>query len=114
MEVRGRDILAGLPKTITVTSQEIREALSEPVSSILESIRITLERTPPELSSDLLDRGIVLAGGGALLRGIPDLIGQETELPVNLAPEPLTCVAMGAGKYLEEIDNIRMRSRNGF
>ena len=114
MEVKGRDQVTGLPKTIAITSEEVRQALAEPMKLIIEVIKETLEETPAELSADLVDRGIVLAGGGALLRGIPDLIGQETELPVNLAPEPLTCVAMGAGKFLEEIDNIRLRSRNGF
>lgn len=114
MEVKGRDQVTGLPKTITITSEEIRQALAEPMKLIIEVIKETLEETPAELSADLVDRGIVLAGGGALLRGIPDLIGQETELPVNLAPEPLTCVAMGAGKFLEEIDNIRLHSKNGF
>ncbi|OGR85429.1 MAG: rod shape-determining protein [Elusimicrobia bacterium RIFCSPLOWO2_01_FULL_54_10] len=114
MEVKGRDQVTGLPKTIAITSEEVRQALTEPMKLIIEVIKETLEETPAELSADLVDRGIVLAGGGALLRGIPDLIGQETELPVNLAPEPLTCVAMGAGKFLEEIDNIRLHSRNGF
>ena len=114
MEVKGRDQVTGLPKTILITSEEVRQALAEPMKLIIEVIKETLEETPAELAADLVDRGIVLAGGGALLRGIPDLIGQETELPVNLAPEPLTCVALGAGKFLEEIDNLRMHSRNGF
>ena len=114
MEVKGRDQVTGLPKTIAITSEEVRQALAEPMKLIIEVIKETLEETPAELSADLVDRGIVLAGGGALLRGIPDLIGQETELPVNLAPEPLTCVCMGAGKFLEEIDNIRLHSKNGF
>src|SRR3989338_8080173 len=91
MEVRGRDILAGLPKTITVTSEEIREALSEP----LEAIRIALERTPPELCSDLIERGLILAGGGALLRGLDKLISEETGLPVHIADDPLTAIALG-------------------
>ena len=107
MEVRGRDILAGLPKTITITSQEIREALSEPISSILEAIRITLERTPPELSSDLLDRGIVLAGGGALLRGLDKLVAEETGLPVHIAEDPLTAIALGTGRYLSDINLLK-------
>jgi len=102
LQVRGRDILAGLPKTITITSQEIREALSEPLSAILESIRVTLERTPPELSADLIDRGIVLAGGGALLRGLDQLISEETGLPVHIAEDPLTAVALGTGRYLSD------------
>ncbi|OGR82101.1 MAG: rod shape-determining protein [Elusimicrobia bacterium RIFCSPLOWO2_01_FULL_64_13] len=110
MEVKGRDQVTGLPKTITITSEEVRQSLAEPMKLIIEIIKETLEETPAELSADLVDRGIVLAGGGALLRGISDLISQETELPVNIAPEPLTCVAMGAGKYLEEIDNLRLRT----
>lgn len=107
MEVRGRDILAGLPKTITITSQEIREALSEPLSAILEAIRITLERTPPELSADLIDRGIVLAGGGALLRGLDRLVSEETGLPVHIAEDPLTAIALGTGRYLSDLNLLR-------
>jgi rod shape-determining protein MreB len=102
MEVRGRDILAGLPKTITVTSEEIREALSETLTQILEAIRIALERTPPELCSDLIDRGLILAGGGALLRGLDKLISEETGLPVHVADDPLTAIALGTGRYLSD------------
>ena len=102
MEVRGRDILAGLPKTITVTSEEIREALSETLAAILEAIRIALERTPPELCSDLIDRGLILAGGGALLRGLDKLISEETGLPVHVADDPLTAIALGTGRYLSD------------
>ncbi len=102
IEVRGRDILAGLPKTITVTSEEIREALSEPLSQILEAIRIALERTPPELCSDLIERGLILAGGGALLRGLDKLISEETGLPVHIAEDPLTAIALGTGRYLSD------------
>src|SRR3989344_4536104 len=111
LEVKGRDQVTGLPKTITITSEEVRQSLAEPVKLIVDVIKETLEETPAELSADLVDRGIVLGGGGAPLRGLPDLLSQETELPVNLAPEPLTCVALGAGKYLEEIDNLKFRSR---
>lgn len=107
MDVRGRDILAGLPKTITITSQEIRDALSEPLTSILEAIRITLERTPPELSADLIDRGIVLAGGGALLRGLDNLIAEETGLPLHVAEDPLTAIALGTGRYLSELSTLK-------
>lgn len=107
MEVKGRDQVTGLPKTITITSAEVRQSLTEVMKAILNVIKETLEETPAELSADLVDRGIVLAGGGALIKGMADLIAEETELPVNLASEPLTCVAMGAGKYLEEIDNIK-------
>ncbi len=102
MEVRGRDILAGLPKTVTVTSEEIREAMSETFAAILEAIRIALERTPPELCSDLIDRGLILAGGGALLRGLDKLISEETGLPVHVADDPLTAIALGTGRYLSD------------
>jgi rod shape-determining protein MreB len=112
MEVRGRDILAGLPKTVTVSSEEIREALSEATSAILEAIRITLERTPPELSSDLIGRGLVLAGGGALLRGLDKLISEETGLPVHIADDPLTAVALGTGRYLSDIRLLKRLSVN--
>jgi len=107
LEVKGRDLSAGLPKTITVRSEEIRECLKEPLTSILESIRITLERCPPELSADLVDRGIVVAGGGALLRGIDRLIAEETGLPVNIADDPLTAVAEGTGRVLHELQFLK-------
>lgn len=103
MEVRGRDLIAGLPKMITVTSEEVREALSEPIRQIVEATRLTLERTPPELSADLIERGIVLAGGGALLRGLDKLLSEETGLPVHVADDPLTAVALGTGKVLNEL-----------
>ncbi|OGS12877.1 MAG: rod shape-determining protein [Elusimicrobia bacterium RIFOXYA2_FULL_58_8] len=109
IEVKGRDQAKGLPKTILVTSEEIRQALMEPVQLIVDVIKQVLEETPPELSSDLVDRGMVLAGGGSLLRGFPELIRQETELPVNRAADPLSCVALGCGKYLEELDRIQQR-----
>ena len=104
IEVKGRDLVAGLPKTLTVTSQEVREALLDPVSTIVESVRITLERCPPELSADLVERGIVLAGGGALLRGLDRLIAEETGLPVYVAEDPLSAVAEGTGKVLQELE----------
>ncbi len=107
MEVRGRDLVAGLPKTLTVTSQEVREAMLEPISVIVESVRITLERCPPELSADLVERGIVLAGGGALLRGLDRLLAEETGLPVHVAEDPLSAVAEGAGKVLQEFKYLR-------
>ncbi|HSI84417.1 MAG: rod shape-determining protein [Candidatus Methylacidiphilales bacterium] len=103
MEVRGRDLVAGLPKTLTITSQEVREAMMEPIQVIVESVRITLERCPPELSADLVERGIVLAGGGALLRGLDRLLAEETGLPVHIAEDPLSAVAEGTGKVLQEI-----------
>ena len=108
MEVKGRDLSAGLPKTITVTSQEVRDALKEPLASILESIRITLERCPPELSADLVDRGIMMAGGGALLRGIDRMVADETGLPVHIADDPLTAVAQGTGRVLQELQFLKM------
>ena len=107
MEVKGRDLVAGLPKTLTITSEEIREALQEPVSSIIDAIRITLERCPPELSSDLVDRGMILAGGGALLAGMDKLIAEQTGLPVHLADDPLSAVAEGTGVVLNELNFLR-------
>lgn len=104
MEVKGRDLVAGLPKTITITSQEVREALLEPISTIVESVRVTLERCPPELSADLVDRGLVLAGGGALLRGLDRLLSEETGLPVHVAEDPLSAVAEGTGRALQAIE----------
>lgn len=111
MEVKGRDQSSGLPKTVVVSSEEIRQALSEPARLIIEVVKRTLEETPAELSADLVDRGIVLAGGGALLRGFADLLSQETDLPVNIAEDPLCCVALGAGKYLETLDSLRGKKR---
>lgn len=107
MEVKGRDLVAGLPKVITITSQEVREALMEPISTIVDSVRITLERCPPELSADLVDRGLVLAGGGALLRGLDRLLAEETGLPVHVAEDPLSAVAEGTGKSLQEMKFLR-------
>jgi rod shape-determining protein MreB and related proteins len=107
MEVKGRDLVAGLPKTLTITSEEIREALQEPVSSIIDAIRITLERCPPELSADLVDRGMILAGGGALLTGIDKLIAEQTGLPVHVADDPLSAVAEGTGVVLNELNFLR-------
>ncbi|MBN2097649.1 MAG: rod shape-determining protein [Candidatus Omnitrophica bacterium] len=107
MEVRGRDLVAGLPKLINISSEEVREAISGPINAIVEASRITLERTPPELSADLIERGIVLAGGGALLRGIDKLIAEETGLPVHVAEDPITSVALGTGKVLDEIHYLK-------
>ncbi|NLG33857.1 MAG: rod shape-determining protein [Lentisphaerae bacterium] len=107
MEVKGRDLVAGLPKTLTITSEEIRETLQEPVSAIIEAIRITLERCPPELSSDLVDRGIVLAGGTSQLRGLDKLIAEQTGLPVHVAEDPLSAVAEGTGVVLHELNFLR-------
>ena len=107
MEVRGRDLVAGLPKMINVTSEEIREALSEPIHEIVEAVRLALERTPPELSADLIERGIMMAGGGALLRGIDKLLAEETGLPIHIADDPLTAVALGTGKTLDELEYLK-------
>ncbi|MCG8431408.1 MAG: rod shape-determining protein [Candidatus Omnitrophica bacterium] len=107
MEVKGRDLVAGLPKTITITSEEIREALQEPVRAILEVTKISLERTPPELAADLIEHGIMMAGGGALLRGLDRLIAEETSLPVHIAEDPLTAVVNGSGMVLNEIRYLR-------
>ena len=107
LEVKGRDLVAGLPKTIAVSSSEIREAMSEPLAAIIESVRVTLERCPPELAADLVDRGIVLAGGGALLKGIDQLLREETGLPTHIAEDPLSAVAEGAGKVLGELAFLR-------
>jgi len=107
MEVKGRDLITGVPKTITLTSTEVHEALLETIASIVDVVRVALENTPPELSSDLVDIGIVMAGGGSLLRGLTKLISRETGLPVNLAEDPLLCVVNGAGKVLENLDFFR-------
>jgi rod shape-determining protein MreB len=107
MEIRGRDLVAGVPKEIEITDEEIREALQEPVRQIIESVRIALERTPPELASDIMDKGIMLAGGGALLRNLDVLLREETGLPVTLAEDPLTAVVMGAGKALDELSLLK-------
>ncbi len=98
MDIRGRDLVSGLPKTIQVTSKEIYEAMREPVYNILEAIKSTLEKTPPELAADIMEQGIMLTGGGALLDGVDLLIKSETGMPVNIAENPLDCVAVGTGK----------------
>jgi rod shape-determining protein MreB len=107
MEVKGRDLISGIPKTLTINEAEIREALAEPVNVILDTIKVILENTPPELAADIVDKGIILAGGGALLRGLDTLIREETGLPVFVADDPLSAVARGVGKMLDEIDLLR-------
>lgn len=107
LEVKGRDLVSGLPKTFTLTSTEIRDALKDPIRIIVDGIRNTLEKTPPELSSDIMDRGIMLAGGGALLRGLDKHINVETQINVTIANDPLKCVAMGTGHALDEIDVLK-------
>lgn len=106
MQIRGRDLITGLPKVITITEDQIREALKEPVAAIIEAIKTTLEKTPPELASDIMDKGIMLAGGGALLKGLDKLIYSETHMPVHIAEFPLDCVVLGAGKSLDMIDKV--------
>ena len=107
MEIRGRDLVAGLPKTVEITSEEVREALSEPVRQIAEKLCAVLEETPPELGSDVIERGITLTGGGALLRGLDRLLESVTDIPVRVADNALNCVAIGTGRALEEMDAIR-------
>ena len=104
IEVKGRDLVTGVPKTIILNSTEVNESLLEPIATIIDAVRVALEHTPPELSSDLVDNGIVIAGGGANLRGLDRLISRETGLPVRKAENPLQCVVMGAGKVLDELD----------
>ncbi|WP_088042886.1 rod shape-determining protein [Bacillus sp. EAC] len=104
MDIRGRDLISGLPKTITIYAEEIATALSDTVDAIVESVKNTLEKTPPELAADIIDRGIVLTGGGALLRNLDKVISQETNMPVIVAEDPLDCVAIGTGKALDNID----------
>lgn len=107
MDIKGRDLISGIPKTVSITEAEIREALAEPVTLIIDTIKVTLENTPPELAADIVDRGIVLAGGGALLRGLDILIREETGLPVFIADDPLTAVVRGVGKMLDELELLK-------
>lgn len=106
-EVKGRDLIAGAPKTIEVNSEEIRDALADPISAVVDAVKTALERTPPELAADIVDNGIVLAGGGALLNNLDILIREKTGLPVSLAEDPLTCVVRGSGKVLDSMDLLR-------
>ena len=107
MDIRGRDLVTGLPKNLKITSEEIRKALHEPISDIIEAIKYTLEKTPPELSADVMDRGITLTGGGALIKGIDRLISEETGIPVYVSENALDCVALGTGRVLEEIGTLK-------
>jgi rod shape-determining protein MreB len=107
MEVKGRDLIDGIPKTIVIGDDEIREALREPIMTIVDAVRTALERTPPELAADIVDKGIVLTGGGALLKGLDLLLRQETNLPITVAEDPLSCVALGTGKVLDELDLLK-------
>ena len=106
-EVRGLHLSSGLPRSITLTSGEIREAMSDPLNKIVEAIKRTLERTPPELAADIVERGIMLAGGGALIRGMNDLVTKETGIFTHIAEEPLLCVVNGCGKILEDFRKLR-------
>jgi rod shape-determining protein MreB len=121
-EVRGRDLLTGLPKTVILSSDEVRHALDEPLGQIIDAIKQTLDKTPPELAADIMDRGLMLAGGGSLLGGLDERLRQETHMPVHVAESPLTCVAVGSGRSLEEFEVIhrsqkvrgRGRARNNY
>jgi len=104
MEVKGRDLIAGIPKTLVIGQEEIREALEEPINAIVDAVKQTLERTPPELAADIVDKGIVMAGGGALLRNLDILLREETGLPVMLAEDPISAVVLGSGKCLDNIE----------
>jgi rod shape-determining protein MreB len=107
LEVRGRDLVAGLPKTIEVTSSEVREALMEPIMAIVDRVKSVLEQTPPELSSDIIERGIMLTGGVSLIRGFDKLLSKQTRIPVHVAEDPTSCVALGCGRALDQLDMIR-------
>jgi rod shape-determining protein MreB len=107
LDVRGRDLVTGLPKTIQISQREVREALADPINQIVDAVKQTLERTPPELAADVMDKGIVLAGGGALLRGLDERIQEETGMPVHIADDPLTCVVRGTGEALDHFDVLR-------
>src|ERR687885_108764 len=111
-EIRGRDLVSGLPKTVVLTSEEVRAALEEPLVQIIDAIKETLDRTPPELASDIMDRGIMLAGGGSLLQGVDERLRDETQMPAHRAESPLTCVAVGSGRSLEEFEAIHRSNRN--
>ena len=107
MEIKGRDLVAGVPKTLEIKSEEVREALAEPINMIVEAVKIALEQTPPELAADIVDKGIVLAGGGALLRNIDVLLREETGLPVMLCDDPISAVVLGSGKALDELELLK-------
>ena len=103
-EIRGRDLVTGLPKTVVISTEQIRQAIEEPVQAIVDAVKVTLDRTPPELASDLMEQGIVLTGGGALLNGIAQRLEVETNMPIIVANDPLNCVALGSGMCLEELE----------
>ncbi|MDH5477598.1 MAG: rod shape-determining protein [Nitrospinota bacterium] len=107
MEIKGRDLMSGIPKTLSITDAEVREALSEPISAVVEAVKTALERTPPELAADIVDKGIILAGGGSMLQGLDALLREETSLPIILAEDPLTAVVRGAGIAIEDVNILR-------
>jgi rod shape-determining protein MreB len=106
-EIKGRDLVSGLPKTIHITSEEVRKAIEEPVNAIIDAVKNTLDRCPPELAADVMDKGIVLTGGGALLKGLDERLKHETGMPIHVADAPLSCVAVGSGKCLEEFEVLK-------
>ena len=106
-EIRGRDLVSGLPRTVTVSSADVRQAMQEPLHAIVDAVRSTLDQTPPELAGDIMDRGIVLTGGGALLHGLDERLRHDTGMPVHVAEDPLTSVALGAGKCVEEFEALQ-------
>jgi rod shape-determining protein MreB len=108
MNVKGRDMIAGVPRTVEINSDEVREALSEPITAIVETVRVALERTPPELAADIVDKGIVLAGGGALLGNLDVVLREETRLPVMIAEDPISCVVLGTGRVLDELELLKI------
>jgi rod shape-determining protein MreB len=110
-EIRGRDLVTGLPKTLVISSEEVREAMNDPIVSIIDAIKATLDKTPPELAADIMDRGIMLAGGGSLLQGMCERVRDETQIPVNRAESPLTCVVVGSGRSLEEFETLHRLSQ---
>ncbi|HEX5034203.1 MAG TPA: rod shape-determining protein, partial [bacterium] len=114
MEIKGRDLVAGVPRVMEVNSEEIREAIAEPVHAIVEAVKVALERTPPELAADIVDKGIVLSGGGALLSHIDVLLREETGLPVTIAEDPLSAVVFGTGKALDQLDQLKGITVNSY
>jgi rod shape-determining protein MreB len=107
MEIKGRDLMNGVPKELIISERQIAESLAEPVAAIVEAVKVALEHTAPELAADIVDKGIVLTGGGALLKGLDLLLRQETNLPITVAEDPLSCVALGTGKVLDELDLLK-------
>jgi rod shape-determining protein MreB and related proteins len=107
MEVKGRDLVTGIPQNITITAEEVQKSIAEQVESIVQAVRIALEQTPPELAADIVDRGIVLTGGGALLRGLDQLLREETSLPITVVEDPLSTVVLGSGRALDNLDVLK-------